>query len=213
MSKRRRAEVERPATNRGGVDQVADHLGDGPHRPAPQPVGPEHPRDVALRSRAAGAGSSPPPRSATKRATGLDLDHAPGPDVPHRGARGSEPTPARRAGRRPPRRRPPRGPAIAGRVPSIGSTTSTHSASPRRRDEAAILRVEGDVRRPLGEEALQERLRPLVDREGDVPSLGRAGVGAAGVAAELRGRSPRAARPPAPAPARAGDSEPTIRAA
>ena len=54
----------------------------------------------------------------------------------------------------------------------------------RRRDEAAVLGVEGDLGRPLGEEALQERLGSLVDREGDVAALARAGVGAAGVIAE-----------------------------
>ena len=72
-------------------------------------------------------------------------------------------------------------------MPSIGSTTSTHSASPGGRDHAAVLGVEGDARGALGEELLHPRLGALVDREGDVAALGLAGVVAARRGRRARG--------------------------
>ena len=72
-------------------------------------------------------------------------------------------------------------------MPSIGSTTSTVSASPAPAShQSPVLRVEGDVRGPLGQEPLQERLRLLVDRERHVAAGAGLHVRAAGVGAEKR---------------------------
>ena len=77
-------------------------------------------------------------------------------------------------------------PAIAGLVPSIGSTTRTHSGWPLGLDQPAVLGVERDARGMLGQVLLQERLGRLVDREGDVAAFPGAGVGAPGVRAQAR---------------------------
>ena len=85
-------------------------------------------------------------------------------------------------------------PASAGRVPSIGSTTSTHSAGAAGLDEAAVLGVEGHARGARGDELLEQRLRVGVDGERDVaPGAVGALVRASGVGAEL-GRHPLAQR-------------------
>ena len=71
----RRAEVEGPAADRGGVDQLAEHLGDRPHRAAAQAVGPEHPREVGVR-RQRRRRVEPAAALGDERAARLDLDHA-----------------------------------------------------------------------------------------------------------------------------------------
>ena len=75
-------------------------------------------------------------------------------------------------------------PASAGRVPSIGSTTSTSVASAVRH-QTAVLGVKGDSRSPLGQELHQRLLGELIDREGDVAAGAIAKVGPTGVGAEL----------------------------
>ena len=162
------AEVEGAAADRRGVDQLADHLGDRPHRAAAEAVGPEHPRDVGVAPTAHGAGSRPSPRSATNALAGLDLDHAADRHVAHRrlavaerrerhrhaGGLEARPSPAgcRRSDRRPGptrrarRARPARGP------PSRRRRSGARSARNRSRNASASL----------------------VDREGDVAARARA---------------------------------------
>src|SRR5262249_40111546 len=52
-------------------------------------------------------------------------------------------------------------------------------------DQPAVLRVEGDLGRALGQEGLHARLRALVDLEGDVAALRGTRMGAPGVCAEV----------------------------
>ena len=83
---RLRAELEGPAADRGGVDQLAQHLDRLPHRPAPEAVAPEHPADVGVgaeRDRARWT-RTPGPAAGQEPVAGLDLDHAPELDVGHR---------------------------------------------------------------------------------------------------------------------------------
>ena len=47
------------AADRGGVDQLAEHLGDRPRRAPAEAVGPEHPREVGVARTARGAGVEP----------------------------------------------------------------------------------------------------------------------------------------------------------
>ena len=72
-----------------------------------------------------GAGSSPLPRSATNGAAGLDLDHAAG-----LARRPSSAPPSASSGAAATDTQAASNPAIAGRVPSIGSTTRTQLGRP-----------------------------------------------------------------------------------
>ena len=111
-------------------------------------------------------------------------------------------------------------PASAGRVPSIGSTTSTLCA-PSAADEPAVLGVEGDARRALGDEPLEQLLGRGVDRERHVAALAVAGMRALRVRAEqrqhalpqrerrARARARASAAPPAAAGARRARPRPS----
>ena len=119
---RLRAELERPAADRGAVDQVAQHLD---RLPAPAGPGTRRPRTSVPRRRLGsaqpGASSAPPsPRTATEPVSGLDLDHAPNPHVGHRRLAVAAAAPARRP-RTPTRARPsPAACRRSGRRPARG---------------------------------------------------------------------------------------------
>ncbi len=135
-------------------------------------------------------GSAVPPRSAKKVAPVLISTTQPTSTSPITGS----PSPRRAAATE---TQAASKPAIAGRVPSIGSTISTHSGSPPGVDQAPVLGVERDLGGPLGEELLHVGLGALVDREGDVAARRRS----------RRARAPRGCRAQGgPGPAQ-GDGE------
>ena len=166
---RGRAQVERAAAHRRGVQQLGDHLGQRARGPAAEAVGPEHAVDALV-----------------------GAEHGPAATPPAR-VRGRPGTPGRRGS--PPRRRPTRRPwwarCPAARRPPTRSTTPDRRARPlcrrsgrppalrgraaRRVDQAAVLGVESHVGRALGQEPLQHLFGGFVDGEGHV-ATGRVGV-------------------------------------
>jgi hypothetical protein len=174
-----RAELERAASDRGGVDQLAQHLHARSHRPPAKSVPPEHAPYIgggAEQDRPAGAQSLPAPSQ--KPVTGLDLDHAADLHVGHRwlavpewGERGGN------AGRLESRHR---------RARPVDRVHDQDVGCLRRGDQAAVLGVERQAGRPLRHKIAERRLRHLVHREGDVPARAVALMGASGVRSELR---------------------------
>jgi hypothetical protein len=175
---RLRSEFERAAADRGGVDQVAEHLDRRPDGPPPEPVRPEHPAHVGR-----GAERDRPGRlhaGATLRqepVTRLDLDHAPDLDVVHRRLAVSERCERHRHARglEPRHRRPG----------AVDRVDYQHVDRVRRRDQAAVLGVVRDARRALRQELLQLRLRERVDGERHISAGTLSLVRTPGVRAQL----------------------------
>ena len=166
------------AADRRAVDEVAEHLDGHARGPPAEPVGPEHPIERRVRAERDGRGA--PHAAAAHRvvlAPRLDLDDAAATTAPIVGspsASGAAATETQ-ADSRPGHRRA---------RPVDGVDHEHVLGAPRRGDQAAVLAVEGELRRVLGDEAL-ELLGPRVDRERHVAAGALARVHAAGVRAQL----------------------------
>ena len=114
------------AADRRGVDQLGEHLGQLARRPAAEAVGPEHPVDPLVRRQQHGRDSTG--LAALGRKTVPDLISTTQPSV-------TSPivTAPRRSGAAAIETQHDSSPASAGRVPSIGSTTSTLARAVGRR--------------------------------------------------------------------------------
>ena len=152
---RGRAELEAcaPPTDEASIRSPSTSTS-RPRRAAAEAVGPEHPVDPLVarqQHRRSLDHARRRARRGTPRPTGS----------PPRSRRSRRPSSARRrSGAAATDTQHDSSPASAGRVPSIGSTTSTVRALPAGLDQPAVLRVEGHVRAPARRGTPRARARP-----------------------------------------------------